>query len=361
MLEAVKLKHVFPSIDKTSLGYVDLIEMMMCPVPTEDCFLNCCSLCPGVECVRTPFLEYFDGEAIEQINYSQWIFENNISTFSAQTSSPIEYTDKLMPLLEKLLVHRHIVKQQHAFMEEAIETLTVGKVLILCDFAENYHFTIQNSIQSQHWNKSQAALHIFVVLYKENAVLKQINFVSFSDFLQHNTAAVHLFQTRLFEKLPSLLPWALKSVKYMSDGSAAQYKNKFNFANLLLHKSDFKVPAEWHFHPTSHGKNRCDGIAGIIKGSAFRASHRKTSASEAISTPNMLFEYTKNTFPHIECDFTTKEQHLAHAKKLKNRFDKCVPLPGCRSMHSFVPISRDSIAGKTHSNSVESKIFKLVV
>jgi len=361
MIEVLDLKQIFPSLEKTSFVCADFLELMMCKTPTEDCFLNCCSLCPGADCVRNALLEYFDSNDIDHVNYSQWLFANNFATFSAVTSSPIEFTDSLIPLLEKLLVHRYIVKQQHMFMEETVETLSEGKVLILCDFAENYRFIIQNSIQAQHWNKSQAAVHIFVVLFKENAVLKQINFVSISDFLLHNTAAVHLFQTRLFGKLQSLLPWSLKKVKYMSDGSAAQYKNKFNFANILLHEADFGIPSEWHFHPTSHGKNRCDGIAGIVKGSAFRASHTKNSASTAINTPQRLYEYTRDTFPNIVSDFSTTEEHLAHTKKLKSRFAKCVPLPGCRSMHSFVPISKDSLSGKIHSNCVEDKVYKLVV
>ena len=36
-------------------------------------------------------------------------------------------------------------------------------------------------------------------------------------------------------------------VEYFSDGSAAQYKNKYNLVNLCTHKRDFGSDAEWKF------------------------------------------------------------------------------------------------------------------
>ncbi|KYN38917.1 hypothetical protein ALC56_06707 [Trachymyrmex septentrionalis] len=58
----------------------------------------------------------------------------------------------------------------------------------------------------------------------------------------------------------------------MSDGASGQYKNRKNFINLTYHMEDFKVAAEWHFFPTSHGKGLCDGIGGTLKRLASRAS-----------------------------------------------------------------------------------------
>ena len=42
--------------------------------------------------------------------------------------------------------------------------------------------------------------------------------------------------------------------------------------NLLNHKKDFGIEAEWHFFAISHGKGACDGIGGCIKRNAYRAS-----------------------------------------------------------------------------------------
>ena len=42
--------------------------------------------------------------------------------------------------------------------------------------------------------------------------------------------------------------------------------------NLLNHKKDFVIEAEWQFFATSHGKGACDGIGGCVKRNAYRAS-----------------------------------------------------------------------------------------
>jgi hypothetical protein len=63
-----------------------------------------------------------------------------------------------------------------------------------------------------------------------------------------------------------------KKIVYFSDGSAAQYKNRNKFLNITCHNEDFGVPAEWHFFVTSHGKIACDGVVGILKRLAAKAS-----------------------------------------------------------------------------------------
>jgi hypothetical protein len=81
--------------------------------------------------------------------------------------------------------------------------------------------------------------------------------------LQHNTIAIYTFQKHLIEFLKQYIQNVTK-VYYFSDGCAGQYKNRKNFANLVLHKVDFGIPAEWHFFVTSHGKSSCDGLGGTL-------------------------------------------------------------------------------------------------
>jgi hypothetical protein len=57
----------------------------------------------------------------------------------------------------------------------------------------------------------------------------------------------------------------LKKIVYFSDGSAAQYKNRRNLLKITCHNEDFRVPAEWHFFATSHGKSTCNRVGDIKK------------------------------------------------------------------------------------------------
>ena len=81
-----------------------------------------------------------------------------------------------------------------------------------------------------------------------------MSYVVISDCLDHDTVAVHLFQSSFIVFLIELLPGRLhpKKIIYFSDGAALQYKNGKNFLNLCHHKDDFGVKAQWHFSATSH-------------------------------------------------------------------------------------------------------------
>lgn len=112
----------------------------------------------------------------------------------------------------------------------------------------------------------QATLHPFIIYYKWEGKLKHLQYVFISDCLEHNTFTFYVFQKKLLEILQQTLPFALKNITYFSEGNGAQYKNKKNFPNVCLHKTDFEGEAEWEFFATSHGKNASDGFGGAVNG-----------------------------------------------------------------------------------------------
>lgn len=120
--------------------------------------------------------------------------------------------------------------------------------LLFVDFSQNYTFFVQDAIQSHHWTNTQATIHPYVVYYRENEEMKHVNYVVISEKVSHDTSSVHLFNFKLIEFLKNKFG-ANKILKnsYFSDGAASQYKNEYNFANLINHKNDFKVDAEWKF------------------------------------------------------------------------------------------------------------------
>ena len=61
------------------------------------------------------------------------------------------------------------------------------------DFSENYSFHVQNAIPSQHWSKDQLTLHVYVIYYKENGIVKHENFVVLPENILHDTTGLHLF------------------------------------------------------------------------------------------------------------------------------------------------------------------------
>ena len=74
---------------------------------------------------------------------------------------------------------------------------------------------------------------------------------------------MHQFQRKLVEFLTAALEQKPIKIIYVSDGCAAQYKNRKKILiNLCHHIEDFGVQAEW----TSSQLHTCeDGIAGSLK------------------------------------------------------------------------------------------------
>ena len=56
------------------------------------------------------------------------------------------------------------------------------------------------------------------------------------------------------------------------------------------HKADFGIDTEWHFFATLHGKGPCDGLGGIVKWLAVKASLQQPYKHQ-IMTPHQLYEY----------------------------------------------------------------------
>jgi hypothetical protein len=69
------------------------------------------------------------------------------------------------------------------FLKELKCNLQSGEFLVLCDFAENYSFVLQDEAQGFSWNNAQATIHPFVIYFKKSDALntEHENVVMISD------------------------------------------------------------------------------------------------------------------------------------------------------------------------------------
>lgn len=65
--------------------------------------------------------------------------------------------------------------------------------IVLLDFAENYHYVVQDKIQSYHWNKEQCTIHPVVLYHKDEQ--NELHCIAhpcvLSGDLEHDTNCVH--------------------------------------------------------------------------------------------------------------------------------------------------------------------------
>ena len=74
--------------------------------------------------------------------------------------------------------HDSIAIEQSSFSKNEKESLQPGELIIICDFAENFSFVLQDGAQGFHGNNSQATVHTFVIYYKNDSELTHLKLVS---------------------------------------------------------------------------------------------------------------------------------------------------------------------------------------
>ena len=139
---------------------------------------------------------------------------------------------------------------------------------------------------------------------------------------------------------------------YFSDGAAAQYKNSKNFINLCHHEIDFGIPAQWHFSATSHGKGACDGLGGKVKWLAARASLQRPT-DDQIMTPFQLYKWASENIPAMTFNYCTTTEYDIEELFLEKQFEKSQTIPGTCLLHSFIPISTNTLRTRRYPESEE--------
>ncbi|GBO13559.1 hypothetical protein AVEN_54993-1 [Araneus ventricosus] len=114
-----------------------------------------------------------------------------------------------------------------------------------------------------HWNSTQVTLFTCIVYYRNNEKLEHKNYVVVSDDLNHTKDAVFAFNSAIIEDLKQTV--AFSHVHFWSDGCGAQFKNRYNMQNLMLHTHYHGVTADWNFFGTAHGKGAVDGLGAVVK------------------------------------------------------------------------------------------------
>lgn len=344
--------------------YKDILGRMVCSTENRECMLHLCINCPGKNIIQSYLTNLFtisDYEFDYKISFKQWCHTDR-SEILTVTMSILEFIDKFCDAFDDLREHHFIAKAQSKYLTNLKENLSPGEVLILLDFAENYSFVIQDAVQGFHWNNAQATLHPFVVYYKDENELKSLSLCVISDCLRHDTTAVHAYISNMLDYLKTN-HITLSKVMYFSDGATGQYKNYKNFSNLICHKDDFGVLAEWHFFATSHGKSPCDGIGGTVKRLVARASLQATTTGH-ILTPRQMFEWASNNIKGIKFLYISTNNVTYNAKrfKLAERFANSITLKGTRSHHCFIMTGNGQLMMKRLSDDVhQTKEFTSVV
>lgn len=136
------------------LTYKHYIKLLMCDVPTSDCYESNCVSCKNKDISEeiNKVKSFFIDQDILEIRYWQWE-----TTDRANLCEKImEVNDFVEIFIEKLNIlktHSFIASSQTKFYSEKSKNVASNEAVIGGDFAENYGVSVQNEIQSFHFTK----------------------------------------------------------------------------------------------------------------------------------------------------------------------------------------------------------------
>lgn len=362
--------EAFKSLTRTGEGPVTidtLLQRVTCD--NENCQLGLeeCGECEdGMQKFKTDLISICGKEEITHVKYKQWMFTDNDQKQDI-TAEVTEYTEDLGNSLADYRTHKFLEKKQIPFVMGLRTTLPENEVLVSMDYAENYSVVNQDEVQQAYFRNKQVSMLGVGIKYHKDQEIKHQSFVILSNDTRHDTAAVYTGYQKIQNWIQSEVP-EVKHVHIVSDGCAAQFKNRFQFSNIANHEADFGHTASWHFTPTGHGKSEVDGINGVLKKQAREESLRLGDRNFITSAEGFLkFMETHKTssstgrFKAIPLLSTSEDlQETNNNEILKQRWASAVQIKGTQKFHSFEhdPNSTKHLFVRYFSSSDEFKRVK---
>ena len=230
-----------------------------------------------------------------------------------------EFLEAFLIVLKKLQYHDLIANMQTNYVNEAKQNLGPNEFIVFVDFSENYSCVYQDAVHAFHWNKVQETIHPFLCYYSNGSgnVLSKYYLV-ISECTKHDTIAVHPFQKKLIEFLTPTFQQKPSKIIYVSDGCAAQNKNRKIYINLCYHMMTL-VYRQSQFFATSHGKTAADRVSGTLKRLATKASLQSPHENQILN-PKQLYEFAVKEIKGMSFGYATNEEYEDEAKSLVARF-----------------------------------------
>lgn len=318
----------------------DVVAMTVCSMEIEACVRRECDLCS-----MDNLANLFEGNDLtEPCPYYQWkTGESGIIEKALIQSDLSSAKHNLLNQLKPFSCHVYDARRQHRELRQLKEQLLPGEVIVHEDFSENYSIRQQREIMPAHWATNGVTIFTVMVYYRAT-IGEKIQFISYaivSDELCHDKKSVYSYNKWVLENIKTKLENPILKVHHWSDGVASQFKNKYNFQNLLYHQLDFGVTADWSFFATAHGKGPIDGIGGEVKRQVWRSV---LQGKDVVVNAKDFADVAARLCRKIQIVFRSKQDIETDTTHLPLRWASCQPLQGTQSFHFIKPMDRHTLA-----------------
>ena len=128
------------------------------------------------------------------------------------------------------------------------------------DFSQNYTCLLTEEIMSLHWQQNTITVYPVVVLRLCNGLLREDDFVFFSEDKEKDPWFVELCNEKILEFYSDLGMTVTYDIEF-TDGCGSQFKSVTAF-RLFAERS---VRSKRIYFETAHGKSKSDGLGGVVK------------------------------------------------------------------------------------------------
>lgn len=308
----------------------DYFDILCCSRLNFECANNNCDECKN----------YIDNFKLllkaccsdEAIRLEKWV-KNPVNQFTEKSVVPnVKVSDAIQEFEESfkyIKLHKFIEATQKNYLNECRENLEENEVILIVDYAEKFSAQFQRSVQQQFFGARSMSIFTCRAYVGKHA---EYSFAIVSDNVKQSKFEVFASLNYIIMQLKQCHP-DITHIKIFSDGCGGQFKNKFQFKNLIYAQEDFGTTIELAFFPTGHGKSACDGI-----GAASKRHARYCVLAEGLSivTASDFVECSKKFADKIHVYELTQEEINSHEAKLKARWEKNVKaIQGTMKFHSI--------------------------
>lgn len=308
----------------------DLINTLCCDRNHFDCCSNDCDKCKnymiGFKQLLKPCCEE------EPVRLEKWD-KNTENLYTEKFTYHKKVCDVLIEFessFKYFKLHKFIQQTQKNFLNDSRENLKEYEAVLIVDYAEKYSTYFQRSVQSAYFGSRSISI---LTARAYVGQLAEYSFAIASDNLKQGKLEVFASLKHIITQLKTRHQ-NLTHIKLFSDGCGGQFKNKYQFKNLLHTTEDFGVEIELVFFPTGHGKSPCDGIGATVKRhvryAVLAEGIRVITASEFVACAkvfaNKIYVYEM-----------TQDEINQHTENLNVRWEekRTKGIPGTMKYHSF--------------------------
>lgn len=303
------------------IEFKPFIDKIVCNSKSKDCMTQSCLICRNKIDLYTP-------ENLEEpLKYLQWQKVDNKSQKVEILSTVHGVFDELKAQLKYFLIHTFVKRAQADTFNNLKSAVDGSNILIQLDFSENASLLAQNEIQSAHWSHSQATVFTAYAWISES--LRE-SCVIVSDDLEHTKTQIYCYINYLLNYLKQTYP-DIANVSVFSDGTSAQFKNRYMFSCLHMLEQNFKIKLTWNFFATSHGKGVVDGIGGTIKRSVW--NYVKSTPHIIVNTANEFARVAAEKNPNVMVAFVTKDEVNKKVMEVESLWSSAIAVPDTHSVH----------------------------